>query len=237
MDGNGPDGNTKGSEGLARMGAVSIWLSVGVLLLSLMIIFSYMISQTGEVVTEDDFTKEAEDLWTADMEVGEMGSISIFVDSSGPVEIELTLLDDRGRVERTFSEKTPLEEEVIMLDGGWYTIEIVILEEGTEIDDLEIELLSTGMDTFNVCIGSVCLGGLFLMIGTTGLVFTILAISRRNSELRPPEILPPWLAWSQQPVPPSRYPSRLPPEGPGQTGQGENWGKAEYWNRRGSGRW
>ncbi|MGA1848052.1 MAG: hypothetical protein ACMUHB_01805 [Thermoplasmatota archaeon] len=237
MDVKGPDDHTSGSKGLARMGAVSTWLSVGILILSLMVLFSYIISQTGEVVTEDDFVREAENLWTVEIEIGDMGSLSILVESDDPVEIELTLMDERGRIEKTYTEETPLEEQLVMMDEGRYTVEIVIVDEEKDIEDLEIELVPSGMDTFNACLGSVCIISLFLMIGATGLIFTIFAISKRNSELRPPEVLPPWLAWSRQPPPPPGYPPPYNQGVPAREGPREDWGTADYWNRRGSGKW
>jgi hypothetical protein len=247
MDGKRNNGDTTQSAGLARIGTVLIWTSVGILLLSLTALFSYMISQTGAAVTEDDFKRESDSLWYAEIEVGEMGSISISVDSDDPVEIELTVLDDRGHIEKTYKEKTPLEEELVMMDEGRYTIEILIMNEEWEIDDLEIEVVSTGMDTVNICLGSVCILGLFLGIGGTGLIFTILAISKRNSELKPPEVLPPWLSGSYgfPPPPPRYYHGPTSPSRNDQSPRGafdrnrrpDDWGSADYWSRRGYGKW
>jgi len=247
MDGRGADVKTSGSAGLARTGAVLIWLSVAVLLLSMIVLFSYMFLRTGTTLTVDDFSRDPDDIWTTTIDVVDMGSLSITVDSEEPVEIELTVLDSRGRVERTYAQKTPIEKEILMMDGGRYTVEIVMIDDEADISDLEVEIVSTGLEAINICLGSICFLGMFAGIGLTGLIFTILSISRRNSELRPPEILPPWLAGSYRyPPPPAQYHYMPPPspyyyEGPPvgrqHTPLDGDWGRADHWNRRGGGEW
>jgi len=201
MVGPGPQGSQgrKRSEGQARLGAIFVWSSIAMMMLSLVVFFSYAMIDAGSGLTEDDFRSIEEGTWSAKIKVSDFGTISGTIRSTGEsVHVKVTIFDPYGDKIDDYDQRTPVDISVQVFDSGSYEIQIDIITDGKTIDDLDISISAAGFDAIFLCCGISSFGLLFLGFFVTGLIFLLVAISTRRRELHPPR-------------PVMRYPPPPPP--------------------------
>ncbi|MBN1390453.1 MAG: hypothetical protein JXA22_07420 [Candidatus Thermoplasmatota archaeon] len=175
----------KKSEEQARLGAILVWSSIGVVFLSLMIIFSYAIMQAGDALTEEDFDHAGEDTWTADIKVDDLGLISGSINSmEDNFRIRVTVYDSRDNVMERYDQRTPVTISVQVFEAGTYTIEIEIRGSSESFEDLDISISSTGLDVLMACCGFLGFIIIFLCLFITGSILLIVSFFTRRGELR-----------------------------------------------------
>jgi len=200
----GPDPNgskgRKRSEGQARLGAIFVWSSVVVMMLSIVAVFSFFIFNTGSGLTEDDFRSVEDNAWSAEIEVSDFATISGTVGSvDGKINVKVTIFDPNGDKVKGYDQKTPVNIYVQIYDSGSYEIQVEILDEGKTIDDLDISISAAGFDVIYLCCGTSIFGIIFIGLIVTGFILLLVAISTRRREMRPPRPL------RRYPPPPPPY--------------------------------
>ncbi|MBN1538883.1 MAG: hypothetical protein JW939_01970 [Candidatus Thermoplasmatota archaeon] len=181
---------TRRSERQARLGAIFIWSSICALILSLAVLFSFVIVYSGGELTEDDFKSSGFGTWSSEVHVGGLGTITGSVRSHdlnfGNFRIKVTIYDPSGEVEEEYEQRTPVIISVQVFDPGTYRIEIEIMDHERSIEDLDISISSTDMDILLICCGVTGAGFIFLALFVTGFILLMVSIFTRRGEMRPP---------------------------------------------------
>lgn len=214
----GPPGGklnrTGRSEMIARTGAVMVWSSILILLLSLAVFFSYTIAN-ADGVTEDDFQPTEPNTYEARIRVTDIATLNCEIKSAdGDFMIEVTVYDEDDDIVESYDERTPVVFTLSLSQAGDYLIVIEIKETGRYIDDLDIMITSNGLDLLVVCCGLFMGGILVFCLFVTGLILLIVAIVKRKRELHPP---PKKLRYRSPPPPPYYRPyheERMYPRAP-----------------------
>ncbi len=183
---NGPLGRSR-SEGLARLGAIFVWSSVAVMLISMMIFYTFAIAESSTGITEDDFEDHAPGEWRTTVSVSSFGTITGTITAEDDnFKVKVIVYDDSGNDVETYNERTPLTFSAQIFEAGEYEIAVVIEVEGKTIDDLDIQISGTSVDSVLLCCG----GSFFVIIDIglflTGFIILLVAIFRRKEELHPP---------------------------------------------------
>ncbi|MGA1820819.1 MAG: hypothetical protein ACMUHU_07425 [Thermoplasmatota archaeon] len=184
----GPDRSKvrKRSEAQARLGAVFVWSSIAVLLLSFVVFFSYAIIDADSGLTEEDFQLIEDGTWSADIRVSDLGTISGTVRShEDKMEVNVTVYDSSGNKIEKYSQKTPVRISVQVYESGRYEVQIEVLEENRTIEDLDISISAAGFDVLFLCCGLSTFGLIFIALLVTGFILLLVAISTRRRELHP----------------------------------------------------
>jgi hypothetical protein len=193
-----PKGRSR-SERLARRGAILVWSSIAVGLLTMIIFFSFSIGGAADSLTEDDFTFEGEREWSANVDISDFGSLTATINSKDEeLDIIVTLYDWSGYEEDSLSGRTPMTFSSQVFSGGEYQLVIEIEDEGKTIDDLEVQVSTTSTNMLLICCGTTGMGMVVIGLFITGFVMLMVAISQRKRERAPPRPM------YRYPPPPSR---------------------------------
>ncbi len=235
----GQDRIIRRSEALSRTGAFLVWISLVILILSLIISFSFVIHQGSNGLTIDDFHRpsQSNNTWVAQLDVRSISSISGTIQThEEEVKVSFKVKDQDGKVLREYEKKTPITFNLQLTSGGTYYFELNISEDDTDIDDFLITITMMGYDTLGVCFGAGCLISIFLGIGSTGLVFFILAIVKRKEERK--RSYRPVYTGNRTYTQAYQYSFSTPDDQiiPSRERE-DDWGRSDYWEKKGVGRW
>lgn len=177
-----------------------VWSSIVVLLLSIVIFFSYSIANSTSV-TEDDFELSVNNTYKAEVQVNDVTILNGEITSKGDdFEILFSIYDADGKRSAFYEEETPFAFQTSVVLAGECSMFIEIQEEGGSIDDLDIKISLTTYGALTICCSGSSSALFFIGLFVAGFILLVVAAVKRRREL-----------YSE----PSRFRRSQPPQSPG----------------------